>query len=337
MREYTVAILGATGAVGQEMRKLLEERNFPVGKLKLLASTRSVGKTETFRGERIPIEEANEAAFQGVDLVLGAAENDIALRFAPAIRAAGAVFVDNSSAFRLDSAVPLVVPEVNPQDAALHTGIIANPNCSTIITVTAIAALNRLSPIRSMVASTYQAVSGAGVAGIGELHAQISALEAGETPQVSAFPHQIAYNLIPQIGGTQYEGYTSEEMEMQNEGRRILHLPELTVSCTCVRVPVIRSHSISATLRFDRPVSVEEARDAIAHAPGCRLMDRTDEGYYPMPLEASEQDLIFVGRFRPDLTDPNGLCLWCCGDQIRKGAATNAIQIAELLFPREAG
>lgn len=337
MREYTVAILGATGAVGQEMRKLLEERNFPVGTLKLLASTRSVGKTETFRGERIPIEEANEAAFQGVDLVLGAAENDIALRFAPAIRAAGAVFVDNSSAFRLDSAVPLVVPEVNPQDAALHTGIIANPNCSTIITVTAIAALNRLSPIRSMVASTYQAVSGAGVAGIGELHAQISALEAGETPQVSAFPHQIAYNLIPQIGGTQYEGYTSEEMKMQNEGRRILHLPELTVSCTCVRVPVIRSHSISATLRFDRPVSVEEARDAIAHAPGCRLIDRTDEGYYPMPLEASEQDLIFVGRFRPDLTDPNGLCLWCCGDQIRKGAATNAIQIAELLFPREAG
>ena len=212
MREYTVAILGATGAVGQEMRKLLEERNFPVGKLKLLASTRSVGKTETFRGERIPIEEANEAAFQGVDLVLGAAENDIALRFAPAIRAAGAVFVDNSSAFRLDSAVPLVVPEVNPQDAALHTGIIANPNCSTIITVTAIAALNRLSPIRSMVASTYQAVSGAGVAGIGELHAQISALEAGETPQVSAFPHQIAYNLIPQIGGTQYEGYTSPSL-----------------------------------------------------------------------------------------------------------------------------
>ena len=337
MKEYTVAILGATGAVGQEMRKLLEERNFPVGKLKLLASTRSVGKTEIFRGERIPIEEANEAAFQGVDLVLGAAENEIALRFAPAIRAAGAVFVDNSSAFRLDPTVPLVVPEVNPQDATLHTGIIANPNFSTIITVTAIAALNRISPIRSMVASTYQAVSGAGVAGIGELHAQISALEAGEPPQVSAFPHQIAYNLIPQIGNTQYEGYTSEEMKMQNEGRRILHLPELTVSCTCVRVPVIRSHSISATLRFDRPVSVEEARAAIAHAPGCRLMDRTDEGYYPMPLESSEQDLIFVGRFRPDLTDPNGLCLWCCGDQIRKGAATNAIQIAELLFPRDAG
>ena len=205
----------------------------------------------------------------------------------------------------MDPTVPLVVPEVNPQDAALHTGIVANPNCSTIITVTAIAALNRLSPIRSMVASTYQAVSGAGVAGIGELHDQISALEAGRTPTVSAFPHQIAYNLIPQIGGTQYEGYTSEEMKMQNEGRRLLHLPDLTVSCTCVRVPVIRSHSISATLRFDRPICVE----------------------------ASDQDLVFVGRIRPDLTDPKGLCLWCCGDQIRKGAATNAVQIAELLFP----
>ena len=192
MKEYTVAILGATGAVGQEMRKRLEERNFPVGRLKLLASTRSAGKTVMFRGQNIPIEEANEAAFQGVDLVLGAAENEVAIRFAPAIRAAGAVFVDNSSAFRMDPTVPLVVPEVNPQDAALHTGIVANPNCSTIITVTAIAALNRLSPIRSMVASTYQAVSGAGVAGIGELHDQISALEAGRTPTVSAFPHQIA-------------------------------------------------------------------------------------------------------------------------------------------------
>ena len=331
MKQYTVAVLGATGAVGQEMIKILQERNFPVGKLKPLASARSAGKTLRFKGEDVVIEEARDEAFQGVDIVLGAAENDIAKKFAPAIVKAGAVFVDNSSAFRLDPNVPLIVPEINPEDVKNHHGIISNPNCSTIITVTAIAALNRLSPIRSMVASTYQAVSGAGVAGIGELHAQISALEAGETPQVSAFPHQIAYNLIPQIGGTQYEGYTSEEMKMQNEGRRILHLPELTVSCTCVRVPVIRSHSISATLRFDRPVSVEEARDAIAHAPGCRLMDRTDEGYYPMPLEASEQDLIFVGRFRPDLTDPNGLCLWCCGDQVRKGAATNAIQIAELL------
>ena len=236
MKEYTVAILGATGAVGQEMRKRLEERNFPVGRLKLLASTRSAGKNRDVpRPKHAPLKRPMRRRFQGVDLVLGAAENEVAIRFAPAIRAAGAVFVDNSSAFRMDPTVPLVVPEVNPQDAALHTGIVANPNCSTIITVTAIAALNRLSPIRSMVASTYQAVSGSGVAGIGELHDQISALEAGRTPTVSAFPHQIAYNLIPQIGGTQYEGYTSEEMKMQNEGRRLLHLPDLTVSCTCVR------------------------------------------------------------------------------------------------------
>ena len=226
-----------------------------------------------------------------------------------------------------------MVPEVNPQDAALHTGIVANPNCSTIITVTAIAALNRLSPIRSMVASTYQAVSGAGVAGIGELHDQISALEAGRTPTVSAFPHQIAYNLIPQIGGTQYEGYTSEEMKMQNEGRRLLHLPDLTVSCTCVRVPVIRSHSISATLRFDRPICVEEAREAIAAAPGCRLMDRADEGYYPMPLEASDQDLVFCGTHSPGPYRPQGPVPLVLRGSNPQGAATNAVQIAELLFP----
>ncbi len=332
MKQYTVAILGATGAVGQEMKRVLEERNFPVGKLKLLASTRSAGKMETYCGESLAVEEAKESAFRGVDLVLGAAENEIAQRFAPAIRAAGAVFVDNSSAFRLDPDVPLVVPEVNPEDAAHHSGIIANPNCTTIITVTAVAALNRICPIRSMVVSTYQAVSGAGVAGIEELHAQVSALEAGRPVAAQAFPHQIAYNLIPQIGGTQYRGYTSEEMKMQNEGRRILHLPELLVSCTCVRVPVIRSHSISATLRFARPLSVEEARAAMETAPGCRLMDQVDEGIYPMPLDTSSQDLVYVGRIRPDLTDPAGLCLWCCGDQIRKGAATNAVQIAELLF-----
>lgn len=333
MKTYTVAILGATGAVGQEMKKVLEERNFPVGKLKLLASTRSAGRQETFRGETITVEEAREAAFRGVDLVLGAAENDIALGFAPAIRAAGAVFVDNSSAFRLDADVPLVVPEVNPEDARLHRGIVANPNCSTIITLTAVAALNRLSPIRSMTVSTYQAASGAGTAGIAELRAQVAALEAGKAVTVQAFPHQIAYNVIPQIGGEQFRGYTSEEMKLQNEGRKILHLPELAVSCTCVRVPVIRSHSISATLHFDRAVSVEEARAVLAGAPGCRLADDLAAGVYPMPLDTSDQDLVYVGRLRPDLTDPKGLSLWCCGDQIRKGAATNAVQIAELLFP----
>ena len=267
-----------------------------------------------------------------MDIVLGAAENDIAKRFAPAIVKAGAVFVDNSSAFRMDPNVPLVVPEINPGDAKLHHGIIANPNCSTIITVTAVNALNGLSPIRSMTASTYQAVSGAGAGGPLELAEEVEALRTGKPVQPKVFPYQIAYNLIPQIGSEQFEGYTSEEMKMQNEGRKIMHLPELKVSCTCVRVPVVRSHSISVSLHFDRPVSVDEARAAIAAAPGCRLVDELAKKEYPMPLDTSDQDIVFVGRIRPDLTDENGLCLWCCGDQVRKGAATNAVQIAELLL-----
>ena len=331
MKLYTVAILGATGAVGQEMMNILEERNFPVGKLVPLASARSAGKTLKFKGEDVVIQEACDTAFEGVDIVLGAAENDIAERFAPAIVKAGAVFVDNSSAFRLDPNVPLIVPEVNPEDAKNHKGIISNPNCSTIITVTAVNALNSITPIKSMVTSTYQAVSGAGVAGMAELENQVKALQAGEPVDVKTFAYQIAYNLIPQIGGEQFEGYTSEEMKMQNEGRKIMHLPELNVSCTCVRVPVMRSHSISVQLHFDRPVSVEEARQVLAKAPGVKLVDDLKNKQYPMPLDTSGQDIVFVGRIRPDLTDANGLCLWCCGDQVRKGAATNCIQIAELL------
>ena len=331
MKTYTVAILGATGAVGQEMMNILEERNFPVGKLVPLASARSAGKTIKFKGEDVTIQEACDSAFEGVDIVLGAAENDIAEKFAPAIVKAGAVFVDNSSAFRLDPNVPLIVPEVNPEDAKNHKGIISNPNCSTIITVTAVNALNSIAPIKSMVASTYQAVSGAGVAGMAELENQVKALQAGEPVDVKTFAYQIAYNLIPQIGGEQFEGYTSEEMKMQNEGRKIMHLPELNVSCTCVRVPVMRSHSISVQLKFDRSVSVEEAREVLAKAPGVKLVDDLKNKQYPMPLDTSGQDIVFVGRIRPDLTDPNGLCLWCCGDQVRKGAATNCIQIAELL------
>ena len=327
MKQYTVAVLGATGAVGQEMMKILAERNFPVGKLIPLASARSAGKTVIFKGEEVTIQEARDDAFEGVDIVLGAAENDIAKRFAPAIVKASAVFVDNSSAFRLDENVPLVVPEINPQDVKNHHGIISNPNCSTIITVTAVNALNAISPIRTMTASTYQAVSGAGAGGPVELMGEVEALLKGESYQPKVFSHQIAFNLIPQIGGEQFEGYTSEEMKMQNEGRKIMHLPELKVSCTCVRVPVVRSHSISVSLHFDRPVTVAQAREAIANAPGCRLGSKQ----YPMPLDTSDQDIVFVGRIRPDLTDPNGLCLWCCGDQVRKGAATNAIQIAELL------
>ena len=331
MKQYTVAVLGATGAVGQEMIKILQERNFPVGKLIPLASARSAGKTLKFNGEEVTIQEACDTALEGVDIVLGAAENDIAKRFAPAIVAAGAVFVDNSSAFRLDPNVPLIVPEVNPEDVKGHHGIISNPNCSTIITITAVNALNQLSPIRTMTASTYQAVSGAGAGGPVELMAEVEALREGKTYEPKIFSHQIAYNLIPQIGGESFEGYTSEEMKLQNEGRKIMHLPELKVSCTCVRVPVVRSHSISVSLHFDTPVTVEQAREVIANAPGCKLVDDLSKKMYPMPLDTSDQDIVFVGRIRPDLTDECGICLWCCGDQVRKGAATNAIQIAELL------
>ena len=331
MKLYTVAILGATGAVGQEMIRILQERDFPVGKLIPLASARSAGKTVSFRGEEVVIQEACDSAFEGVDIVLGAAENAIAKQFAPAIVKAGAVFVDNSSAFRMDPKVPLIVPEVNPEDVSWHNGIISNPDCSTIITITAVNALNAISPIRTMTASTYQAVSGAGAGGPIELMNEVEALREGKPYEPKIFSHQIAYNLIPQIGGEAFEGYTSEEMKMQNEGRKIMHLPDLKVSCTCVRVPVVRSHSISVSCHFDVPVTVEQVREAIAKAPGCLLVDDLANKRYPMPLETSDQDIVFVGRIRPDLTDDCGICLWCCGDQVRKGAATNAIQIAELL------
>ena len=332
MKNYTVAVLGATGAVGQEMINILQERNFPVGKLVPLASTRSAGETLKFRGEDVTIQLACDEAFEGVDIVLGAAENDIAKQFAPAIVKAGAVFVDNSSAFRMDPDVPLIVPEVNAEDVKGHKGIISNPNCTTIITITAVNALNSIAPIRTMTASSYQAVSGAGAGGPIELMEEVEALRKGETYEPKVFSHQIAYNVIPQIGGEAFEGYTSEEMKMQNEGRKIMHLPELKVSCTCVRVPVVRSHSVSVSCHFDVPVTVEQAREVIAKAPGCKLVDDLAKKEYPMPLDTSGQDIVYVGRIRPDLTDDKGLCLWCCGDQVRKGAATNAIQIAELLI-----
>ena len=331
MKQMNVGVLGATGAVGQQMLKVLEERGFPVKELRPLASARSAGRRIAFRGEQVPIAEAREDAFRGLDLVLGAAENDIALRFAPHILEAGAVFVDNSSAFRLRADVPLIIPEINPEDAAWHKGIIANPNCTTIVTLMAVAPLAKASPIETMIASSYQAVSGAGVAGMGELKAEVEAGLRGEAYEPKAFPYPIAYNVIPQIGSEQFLGYTSEEMKMQNEGRKILHLPEMKVSCTCVRVPVMRSHSVSVVLRTKEKISVDRARALIAAAPGCRLVDDLKNRLYPMPLDTSDQDLIFVGRIREDLTDERGLNLWCCGDQIRKGAATNAVQIAELL------
>ena len=331
MSKVNVAILGATGAVGREMLKVLEERKFPINRLKALASARSAGKALPFNGGEIIVEEATDQSFEGVDIVLGAASNEMAKRFAPAIVKSGAVFVDNSSAFRMNDDVPLIVPEINPEDVNKHHGIISNPNCSTIITLVAVAGLNRVSPIETMVASTYQAVSGAGINGFRELEGQTRACLNGDPIEISVFPHQIAFNLIPQIGSDTGNGYTTEEMKMQNEGRKIMHLPELRVSCTCVRVPVMRSHSISVTLRTQRKITVEEARAAIAAAPGCRLVDDLESKQYPMPLDTSDQDIVFVGRIRDDLTSDNGISLWCCGDQVRKGAATNAIQIAELL------
>ena len=332
MKQYKVAILGATGAVGQEMMKIMAERNFPVSELHLLASANSVGKEMEFRGKKIAVELACDEAFTGMDIVLGAAENDIAEKFAPAIVKAGAVFVDNSSAFRLHPDVPLVVPEINPEDVKKHKGIISNPNCTTIVSLVAINALNQVSPIESIVASSYQATSGAGAAGPKELMAEVEALRVGEKVEPRVFQYQIAYNVIPQIGGEAFAGYTSEEMKLQNEGRKIMHLPDLRVSCTCVRVPVVRSHSVSIVVRTREKISVEQARELIAKAPGCRLVDDLKNKQYPMPLDTSDQDIVFVGRIRDDLTSDNGLNIWCCGDQVRKGAATNAVQIAELVM-----
>lgn len=331
MKKVNVAIIGATGAVGREMIKILEERNFPVENLKLLASARSVGVEIPFAGKILKVEEATENSFEGMDIVLGAASNALAKKFAPHIKAAGAVLVDNSSAFRMEKDVPLVIPEINPEDVKKHNGIISNPNCSTIITLTAVNALNLASPIKSMIASTYQAVSGAGAGGPVELLSQTEAILNNKPVENNVFAHQIAYNLIPKIGSVSEEGYTTEEMKMQNEGAKIMHLPNLKVSCTCIRVPVVRSHSISVLVKTEEPVSVEKARELISNAPGCRYVEDMDNEIYPMPLETSDQDIVFVGRIRPDLTDENGLNIWCCGDQVRKGAATNAIQIAELL------
>ena len=332
MKKYKVAILGATGAVGREMMKILAERSFPVEELHRLASQRSVGQKIAWQGRELTVELACDEAFRGMDIVLGAAENDIAKRFAPAIVKAGAVFVDNSSAFRMDPDVPLVIPEINPQDAGKHKGIIANPNCTTIVSLVAINALNQDSPIESIVASSYQATSGAGAGGPVELMNEVEALREGKTYEPKVFQYQIAYNVIPQIGGEACAGYTSEEMKMQNEGRKIMHLPELKVSCTCVRVPVVRSHSVSIVVRTKEKISVERARELIAAAPGCKLVDDLQNKQYPMPLDTSDQDIVFVGRIRDDLTSDNGLNIWCCGDQVRKGAATNAVQIAQLLI-----
>ncbi len=333
MKKYNVGILGASGAVGREMIKVLEQRNFPIENLRLFASERSVGKTVMFRGKLLTIELADFGAWAGLDFVLGAASNAVAKMFAEDIVKCGAVFIDNSSAFRMDPDVPLVVPEINAMDAVNNKkGIIANPNCSTIITLVAVNAINKLSKIKAIVASTYQATSGAGAAGPVELENQNRAIVNGGEIKNEVFQYQIAENLIPQIGSFLDNGYTTEEMKMQNEGRKILHNPDLKVTCTCVRVPVVRSHSISATVITEDKLTVEAVREAIASCDGCKLYDEPENRIYPMPLVTSDQDLVFVGRIREDIVNDNAITLWCCGDQVRKGAATNAIQIAEALI-----
>ena len=336
MSEKVVAILGATGVVGTQMLQCLEERDFPVSRLVPLASARSAGKTLTFRGEEVAIQEARPEAFEGVDIVLGAAGDDIAKALLPQAAARGAVCVDNSHAFRLDPDVPLVVPEINAGDIANHPrNIIANPNCATIIGLVPTYPLHKVAGLRRMIVSTYQAASGAGMPGLRELQRETSVLaNGGEMGDTSPFAYQLAANLIPQIGSFKDEGYTSEEWKMQNEGRKIMHLPEVRVNCTCVRVPVMRSHSESITCEFERPLTPDQAREVLAAAPGVKVVDDPATLSYPMPLDTSDQDLVYVGRIRRDLSAPDdvsSLTFWCCGDQIRKGAATNAVQIAEYL------
>jgi len=327
-----IGIIGASGAVGLEMLKVMAEKNIQIAELRLFASEKTAGKKITYLNEEITIELVKEDSFKGLDFVLGATSNELAIRYAPLIKASNAIFIDNSSAFRMNEDVPLVVAEINGEDVFKNQGIIANPNCSTIISMIAINSLNKLSKIKGIYAATYQAVSGAGLAGIKELKEEIEALNNNEKFQVKTFDKQIAYNCLPKIGSKEANLYTSEEMKMQNEGRKILHLPDLLVSCTCVRVPVLRSHAISLNVILEDELDLDLIRGQIAKAKGVKLVDNIDHAIYPNPLEASNQDLVMVGRIRKDLVNPKGINLFCVGDQIRKGAATNAVQIMELLM-----
>ena len=332
-RGKKVAVLGATGAVGAEMLKILEERNFPISELRLLGSR--AGRSINWKGKEYAVDMASPESFDGIDIVLSAVEGDISRVFSLEASKRGAVVIDNSSAFRMDDDVPLVIPEVNPEDIALHKGIIANPNCSTIIALMALAPLHREFGLKRLIASTYQAVSGAGAAGITELEGQVRSFAEGGAMENSVFPYQIAFNLIPRIDSFNTDNfYTKEELKMQNESRKIMHVPHLQVSCTCVRVPVFRSHSEALTIETERPITPEAAREILLAAPGVRVVDEPLNERYPMPIETSDQDMVFVGRIRKDLSNNNGngLVLWVCGDQVRKGAATNAVQIAEELI-----
>lgn len=332
-KNFNVAVAGATGAVGVEMVKTLENRNFPVKNLRLLASSRSAGKTMKFHGEDVVIEEMTENSFKGVDIALFSAGGDISKQFRHAVVNSGAVMIDNSSAFRLDVDVPLVVPEVNPEDIKTHQGVIANPNCSTIIMLVAVAPLHRAKKLKRLVAATYQATSGAGAKGMEELLVQTRQLLDNETIAPKAFAHRIGFNLIPHIDQFQTNGYTKEELKMLNETRKILHDDTIKVSCTCVRVPVLRAHSEALNLEFANEITPEEARAILDSAPGVTVVDDPAELKYPMPVDATLQYNILAGRIRQDISrdDKRGLDIFVAGDQVLKGAALNAVQIAELL------
>jgi aspartate-semialdehyde dehydrogenase len=326
-----LAIVGATGAVGIEMLRVLERRNFPVASLRLLASPRSAGKKLSFRGQELIVEALTPESFEGIDIALFSAGGGISKEFAPHAVKAGAVVVDNSSSFRMDPKVPLIVPEINGADVASHSGIVANPNCTTAISLMALHPLHQSFGLKRIIASSYQAVSGTGARAIEELRDQVTAITSGNPVVKEVYPHQIAFNVLPHVDSFLEDGYTREEMKMQFEGRRIMHLPELTASVTCVRVPVYRAHSVAVTAEFERPVSLEKAREAIMAAPGVQLHDDPTTATYPMPIEVSGHDDCQVGRLRLDCALPNALTFWVCGDQLLKGAALNTVQIAEIL------
>jgi len=327
-----IAVVGATGAVGVEMIKTLERRNFPVRKLTLLASARSVGKTLKFKGSDIPVQELKKDSFKGIDIALFSAGSNISKEYAPIAAKEGCVVVDNSSAFRMDDNVPLVVPEINAADVKLHKGIIANPNCTTAITLMALYPLHKAFFVKRIFASSYQAVSGTGAKAIEELRRQVKQIVNGEPVTVEVYPYQIAFNVLPHIDVFLPNGYTKEEMKMENEGRKIMHHPSFKASVTCVRVPVYRSHSIAVSAECEKPVTAEMAREVLNKAPGLDVVDDTVNKRYPMPLFTSEKDNCEVGRIRKDCAFDNGICFWVSGDQLLKGAALNAVQIAEELL-----
>ncbi|MBI2859999.1 MAG: aspartate-semialdehyde dehydrogenase [Chloroflexi bacterium] len=329
MKRYDVTILGATGLVGQEFIKVLVERNFPMSNLRLLASDRSAGKRISVDHKEVEVREAVPEEFQGTEIVLVSGGNDVSRRFSPMAAQGGAVVVDNSSAFRMDPEVPLVVPEVNPEDIGRNKGIIANPNCSTIQMVVALYPLHKVNPIRRIVVDTYQSVSGAGLAAIEEMRTQARDVLDGRPARSQAFPYQIAFNLLPEIDVFLDSGYTKEEWKMIEETRKIMHAPEMAISATCVRVPVLVAHSEAVHVEFAHPMSPEEARQILSGAPGVKVVDDPSRRLYPQPWDAAGRDDVLVGRIRRDNSHPNGLAMWVVADNLRKGAALNAIQIAE--------